>query len=158
MSDRQGLIERYRQGHAAVLAALEGATEEELDLRAGPDQWTAREVVHHLADSEMTSAIRLRRLLCEEEPLIGGYDEAEFACRLRYSERPIASGLRALEAARSTSAEILEGLEEADWERSGTHSESGHYSVRTWLEIYAAHAHQIARARTRARASQHGSA
>ncbi len=49
-----------------------------------------------------------------------------------------------------TSTSILEHVAPADWGRSGTHGESGHYSVETWLEIYAAHCHdhadQIARA------------
>lgn len=32
----------------------------------------------------------------------------------------------------------------ADWSRTGTHTESGAYSVKTWLELYAAHCHEHA--------------
>jgi hypothetical protein len=106
--------------------------------------------VHHLADSEMTSAIRLRRLLAEDRPVIVGYDQEEFARKLHY-DRPIAASLAAFKASRDTSGEILDRMSEAEWAREGTHSESGHYSVLRWLEIYAAHAHghadQIRRAR-----------
>jgi len=35
-------------------------------------------------------------------------------------------------------------MSEADWQRQGTHSESGHYSAEDWLTIYAAHAHNHA--------------
>jgi hypothetical protein len=53
-------------------------------------------------------------------------------------------------AARDTSLSILEHLDDADWDRMGTHSEIGPYSVRGWLAIYAQHCHdhaaQIARA------------
>ena len=63
---RAELIARYKDGYREVAAALDGATDEELDARPGPGQWTAREVVHHLADSEMMSAIRLRLLVAEE--------------------------------------------------------------------------------------------
>jgi hypothetical protein len=42
-------------------------------------------------------------------------------------------------------------MTEDDWRRTGTHAESGPYSVEDWLTIYAAHAHdhaaQIKRAR-----------
>ena len=31
-------------------------------------------------------------------------------------------------------------LEEQDWGRAGTHTESGPYTMDDWLEIYAAHA------------------
>jgi hypothetical protein len=127
-----------------VAAALAGVTDEQLDFRPGDGDWTPREVVHHLADSEMTSAIRLRRLLTEDEPTIVGYDEAEFARRLFYGERPIAAALDAFRAARETTAEILERLTAEQWDRSGTHTEGGAYGVDTWLEIYAAHAHDHA--------------
>jgi len=148
---REELIARYRSGHAAVLEALEGISEEELDIQPSPDAWSARRVVHHLADSEMTSAIRLRRLIAEDDPRIQGYDEMEFAERLFYDRRPIEPSLDALRAARLTTSDILEQLDEAGWARRGTHEESGPYAVETWLEIYAAHAHdhadQIRRAR-----------
>jgi len=152
---RAALIERYRAGHAAVLEALAGITEAELDARpAAEGEWTAREVVHHLADSEMTSAIRLRRLIAEDQPLIVGYDGDEFARRLHYGERPIGPSLDAVAAARSSTADILDRLTEAEWHRTGTHSESGPYGVQQWLEIYAVHAQdhadQIRRARDEA--------
>ena len=100
--------------------------------------------MHHLADSEMTSAIRLRRLIAEEQPVIVGYDEAEWARRLHYDDRPIGPSLDALAAARSTTADILDRLTDAEWGRVGTHTESGAYGVERWLEIYAAHAHEHA--------------
>ena len=43
-------------------------------------------------------------------------------------------------AVRASTAELLERLEEQDWGRVGTHTESGPYTVDDWLEIYAAHA------------------
>jgi hypothetical protein len=142
--DRAELIDRYRTGAADVLAAVAGLTDAELDRQPAPGEWTARQVVHHLADSEMTSAIRLRRLLAEDSPDIAGYDEAEFARRLHYDSRPIGPSLDALVAARETSAQLLDHLTGPEWARAGTHSESGTYSVGDWLVIYAAHAHDHA--------------
>src|SRR5690606_12387010 len=108
-------------------------------------------VVHHLADSEMTSALRLRKLVAETNPVIWGYDEELYAKNLWYSDRPLEPSLLALRAARESTAAILERLAEADWARQGWHTESGPYTVERWLEIYAAHAHdhadQIRRAR-----------
>jgi hypothetical protein len=136
-----------------VLEALEGVTAAELDRRPASDAWSAREIVHHLADSEMTSAVRLRRLLTEDRPHIPGYDEPEYARRFRYADRPIENALAALAAARATSAEILDRLTESDWTREGEHSEAGAYGVERWLEIYAGHAHDHADQIRRARSS-----
>jgi DinB superfamily len=148
--DRRQLLDRYRAGYGAVEEALAAATDEELDRRPQSGEWTAREVAHHLADSETQAYIRLRRLIAEDEPVIEGYDEPEYARRLHY-DRPIASSLAVLRAVRDSSLELLESLTPAEWSRAGTHSESGAYSVDDWLEIYADHsadhADQIRRAR-----------
>jgi hypothetical protein len=150
-AERAPLIARYREGPRRVREALEGITDAELDVRPAPEAWTVREVVHHLPDSEMTSAIRLRRLLAEDAPVLGGYDEEQFARTLRYADRPIESALELFDLVRRVTAEILERMTEREWAREGTHGESGRYSCETWLEIYAAHAHdhadQIRRAR-----------
>jgi len=103
---RQALIDRYRDGYREVMDAVRDISPEELDARSGPSEWSARQVVHHLADSEMTSAIRLRRLIAEENPQIVGYDEKGFAERLHY-DRPIEVSLDTLRAARASTAEIL---------------------------------------------------
>lgn len=140
--DREALLERFRTGYADVVDALAGITDDELD-RPPPDGWTARQVVHHLADSEATAYVRLRRLIAEDEPLIQGYDEPEYARRLHY-DRPIAPSLAVLRAVREASLQLLESLTPDEWERSGTHSESGPYSVDRWLRIYAEHSHDHA--------------
>lgn len=147
--ERDALIRRYRDGYRAVVDAFEGLSEEELD-RSASDEWTPRMIAHHLADSEMTSAIRLRRLIVEDNPLIHGYDEAEFARKLT-SDRPIEPSLEAMRWARESSAQILERLTDEDWRRAGTHSESGPYSVEHWLTIYAKHAHEHAKQIERSR-------
>ncbi|WIG57958.1 MAG: hypothetical protein OJF49_000703 [Ktedonobacterales bacterium] len=149
---RAELIAQYKDGYRAVREAVEMLTEAELDRRATPDDWTPREIAHHLADSETTSYIRLRRVLAEDRPTIQGYDEMEFARRLHY-DRPIATSLDVLRAVRASSAELLDWLTAEEWTREGTHSESGSYSVEDWLEIYAAHAHDHAAQMLRARLS-----
>lgn len=137
---RQRLIQQYTDGYRVVAEALAGVTDAELDARPAPGKWSAREIVHHLADSEMTSAIRLRLLVATPNPQIVGYDQDAFASRLYY-DRPIEPSLDAFRAARATSAAILGRLTEDDWRREGTHSEIGRYPLTRWLEIYAAHAH-----------------
>jgi hypothetical protein len=82
-----------------------------------------------------------------------GYDEAEWARRLHYDDRPVGPSLDALAAARSTTSDLLDRLTEAEWARFGTHTESGAYGVERWLEIYAAHADDHADQIRRARGS-----
>lgn len=151
-AERSALIDRYEDGYRAVAAALAGITEAELEAREGPGEWCPREIVHHLADSEMTSAIRLRLLIAEENPTIIGYDQEGFVRDL-FSDRPIAPSLAAFEAARAATVPILRRMGDAEWQRAGTHSESGRYTVEEWLRIYSAHAHDHADQIRRARAT-----
>jgi hypothetical protein len=147
--EREAMIQRYRDGYRAVSDAFQGLTEDELD-RSASDEWTPRMIAHHLADSEMTSAIRLRRLIVEDGPVIHGYDEKQFADRLT-SDRPIEPSLEAMRWARESTAQILDRLSDEDWSRTGMHSESGPYSVEDWLTIYANHGHDHAKQVDRSR-------
>lgn len=136
---KRELIEQYAAGVGEVEAALDGFAPEMLTAKLLPGKWSAAEIVHHLADSETNSALRLRKLLTEEFPVIYGYDQELYAARLRYNERETAPALAAFRAARETSLQIIGQMTETDWQRRGWHSESGLYTVENWLEIYAAH-------------------
>jgi hypothetical protein len=153
---RNKLIDQYNDGYRVVAEALVGATDAQLDARPSPGKWSAREMVHHLADSEMTAAVRLRLLVATDNPQILGYNQDDFARRLHY-DRPIAASLDAFRSARRTTGEIMERMTDADWARAaGTHTEHGRYSAERWLEIYAPHAHTHAEQILVARASSRG--
>ena len=142
--ERNELIATYAAGYDEVMNALNGFPADSLGAHPIPGKWSAREIVHHLGDSESTSAWRLRRLLVEDNPLIQGYDQDAFAERLRYNDRDLAPALEAFRYARQTTMQVIEQMTDDDWQRSGTHSESGHYTTEDWLRIYAAHAHNHA--------------
>ena len=148
-AERHALIGRYRDGAAILADAVRDATDAELDRLPADGGWSARMVVHHVADSETNAAIRLRRLLVEDAPHIIGYDEGRWAERLRY-DRPIATSLALIAAVRAASLELLLTVDEADWARAGTHSERGAYGMTTWLETYARHCHDHAEQARRA--------
>jgi hypothetical protein len=142
--ERKDLIAKYAAGYEEVKAALNGFPADSLGAHPIPGKWSAREIVHHLGDSESTSAWRLRRLLVEDNPLIQGYDQDEFATKLRYNERDMAPALEAFRLARETTMQVIGLMTEDDWKRAGTHSESGAYTTEDWLRIYARHAHNHA--------------
>jgi hypothetical protein len=141
--ERNTLIAQYQDGYRVVSEALVKITPEELDAVPAAGKWSARQIVHHLADSEMTAAVRFRLLLAEDRPVIKGYDQDRFADRLHY-ERAHEASLDLFRAARASTAELMGCLEEADWLREGTHSDVGRFGLDTWLRIYAPHAHKHA--------------
>ncbi len=76
--------------------------------------------------------------------MIQGYDQDAYAARLNYNNRDIAPALEAFRSARATTAQLFDSMSDEDWQREGTHSESGSYTAEDWLAIYAAHAHNHA--------------
>lgn len=137
MADDAALVERYAAATGALAAVLAEIGPEGLDVDPG-DGWTARQVVHHLADSETRAYLRLRQLIAEDNPVVAAYDEAEYARRLHY-DRPIDSSVAVVHAVRAASLELLRRLAPADFDRRGQHPEHSSYSIRTWLEIYSDH-------------------
>ena len=151
--ERQKLITQYRDGYDEVVKALDGFPADLLTAHPIAGKWSAAEIVHHLADSETISGVRLRRLITEDHPVIQGYDQDVYATGLKYNQREIAPSLEAFRSARSTTAQLFTFMTEADWQREGTHSESGRYTCEDWLKIYAAHGHNHAAQIVRLRAA-----
>ena len=83
-------------------------------------------------------------MLAEDNPTIQGYDQDQYATKLRYNERDMNLALEAFRYARANTVPLLEIMTEEDWQRAGTHTESGAYTAEDWLRIYAAHAHNHA--------------
>jgi hypothetical protein len=147
--ERNRLIAQYAAGYHEVVSALAGFPAAALTAHPFPGKWSAREIVHHLADSESFAAQRLRKLLSEVHPVFQGYDQDAWAVLLRYNLRDHAPALELFRAVRATTSQLLPEMSDEDWKRAGWHTESGLYTATTWLQIYAVHAHnhaaQIAR-------------
>ena len=156
-SERARLIEVYRTGYDEVMAALEGISPDEWESREGDGEWCPREVVHHLGDSEMNAASRIRMLVAEASAVITGYDQRRWVDVLYSRERAIEPSLAALKAAREATLPLLELMTDEQWQSRGSHSEAGEMTAETWLEWYGPHAHghadQIRRARLASRES-----
>ncbi len=138
-------ISGYGEAYESATAYFDGlassVSPDQLDAHV-PGEWSARQVIHHVADSEAQSYARLRRLVAEPSgSLIQGYDEAAWAqCEaLGYSALPVEHALQVFRAVRAASLDVIRRLTATDLERLGQHSESGAYSVRTWLDTYTAH-------------------
>lgn len=131
----------YEASTLAFVREAERVTDENVDRHVSGG-WSARQIIHHIADSEAQSYARLRRLLAEPlGSVIQGYDEAAWAESeaLGYRELPIQNSLMVFIAVRSASLDIVKRLTPEDLDRYGEHTESGRYSVATWLDAYTRH-------------------
>jgi hypothetical protein len=133
------LIKRYRDGVRVVREAVASLSLTDLDRHAS-QAWSAREVVHHIADAELVESHRLRRILAEDYPILPWVDEEQDARRLHY-ERPIEASVSLFVALVEANASLLESLAPDDWLRFGAHTRTGRYSIDDWLQGMSTHAH-----------------
>lgn len=118
------LLDIVVQGPARLRAAAEtaGAPTE--------GEWSAAEVLAHMAATENLWLERLNQLLREKEPRIrpgGSGKAAEIQERLMTGT--VADNLDAFNAARGEIVSLLMGLSLRDWERSGAHDTRGEITI-----------------------------
>ena len=99
--------------------------EARLERTYRPGGWTARQVIHHVADSHMNGYARWRLALTEDTPTIKPYAEAAWAELDDAREMEVEVSLRLLESLHKRWVRLLYSLPEASFERGYVHPEFG---------------------------------
>jgi hypothetical protein len=132
-------IERIAALPAELRKIASAMTEKQIDTAYREGGWTARQVIHHLADSHANSHVRFRLALTEERPTIKPYDEKKWAELSDGREGPIEPSLRIVEGLHERWAALLRSLAPADFDRVVIHPVNGEMTLARLLRIYAWH-------------------
>jgi hypothetical protein len=138
-------LERFRRGAELLATVLTGAAGEEVDFVPAPGKWTIRQIMAHLADSELVGAHRLRLVIAEDNPTLSAFDQDAWTRNLDYARRKPAQSLDTFRRLRAENYELLKELPESAFDRVGSHTEDGPLSLRRLLAGYADHAEEHAR-------------
>lgn len=142
---RRQWIEQIAETPAKLGAAVEGLLDEQLDTPYRPGGWTARQVVHHLADSHRNGYVRFKLALTEAEPAIKPYDEAQWAELEDGRAGPVSVSLLLLESLHRRWVSMLRSLRPEDLRRTFRHPELGIVTLERNLALYAWHGrHHVA--------------
>lgn len=110
-------ISEFPQQLRALAAGLDNTS---LETHYRPGGWTARQVIHHLADSHMNALIRFKLALTEDNPTIKPYEEAQWALLADYS-LDIALSLDMLNGIHQKWYALLQQMNETDFSRTFYH-------------------------------------
>src|SRR5271163_4516742 len=116
--DAASLVNQLPDKLTAVISEL-GATG--MGLSLAPGKWTVREILCHLADTEIAFAFRWRQALAEEDPVVQPFDQDLWA--RHYATMSGEQALQAFVALRRWNLILLDQLGPADWDRRVTHPE-----------------------------------
>ncbi|MEM6778331.1 MAG: DinB family protein [Planctomycetota bacterium] len=134
MSEIQTLIDAYSTGSVTLHAAMQTVDDHQLDLQPIEGKWSIREVVCHLADSEIVYADRIKRVLAEDNATFFEADPEQFRRSLRVKDRNIEAELNVVELIREHMAPILRSMDRRDFQRMGHHSLDGPMTIMTLLQ------------------------
>ena len=137
-------FERFVRGPALVREALTGTGPATLNRRPPGDDWSMRDVVIHLADSELVGAVRIRLALAGAEPDLPVYDQEAWKRKLLYVFRDAEAALSAFQQVRYGTAELLRECSPEAWERTANHPQIGLVTVADLMAFGADHADEHA--------------
>jgi len=124
---------------AALQKVIDSTPAEVLTRPEAPGKWGMREVLAHLADSDVVWAWRLRLILAQDRPQLTGYDQDRWATRLGYRDSNPLDSVALFSILRKTNLRLIERATPEDLQRVGVHLERGEESLGHQLKLYAGH-------------------
>ncbi|QDS97312.1 DinB family protein [Adhaeretor mobilis] len=139
MSDTPEIIKAYSQGAKQLRDAVSQVGNDDWDKTPISGKWSIRQVVCHIADTEIVYADRMKRIIAEDNPTFFGMDPDVFAIGLVCEQRPWKTELDVIEAVRAHMLPILRASDTRTFERQGTHSLDGPMTLETLLQRITGH-------------------
>ena len=113
-----------------------------LDLRDGPDKWSVRFILHHLADAETVLFDRIRRVLSERRQVLWAFDQDAWALGLDYVTRPLSLSQRIYDATRDGVIHYAQVHYEGSAAFEFVHSETGLRTLKDEFDKVVSHKEQ----------------
>jgi len=128
------------EGTPAVFARLlSGLSETEADLRPDPDRFSLREAIAHLADWEDVFRQRMQLTLREDNPVLQGYDEGQWAIDHAYAQSDWREQLARFAEERAQTALLVRSFAPEQLARTGRHTEAGPISLQEQVLLITVH-------------------
>jgi len=136
---RKERIKSYSKGYEKLAAGLNEMPEEMRQFKPSPERWSVHEIIIHMADSEVNSYSRARKIISEPGSTIMAYDQDELAVKTEYHRQSIADALELFKWLRKMTYNVIKNLSEETWDNTIYHPENGIMSLDDWLKTYEEH-------------------
>lgn len=135
-------IERYAKGPSKIEMAIERLSEAKLKWKPNPKKWSIREIVCHLADSDIVGIARLHQIVSSSKdapPTLVGYDQDTLAERYAYNSNDEQAALHVFKTLRKHATALLKSLPSEAFEKAGLHPKFGKITLAELVKLYADH-------------------
>jgi hypothetical protein len=116
-----------------------GTPESALNYSPAPGEWSPREVLSHMADSDLVTGLRVRMIVTHDRPTLVGYDQEAWTSRFGGLDESAAETIARWRTLRLANIRMYESLRAEEWQRAGLHTERGEESALLTAQMQAGH-------------------
>jgi uncharacterized damage-inducible protein DinB len=131
-------IDSWNSDARQMVDLLLGTPADQLDDVA-VGEWSARQILTHMLDSELVFSIRLRAAIAAPGSPVSPYDPDAMATLIPYQSVSLDRIGQAFLALRASNTEILQSLPESVWEQTIEHPERGTQPLPVVVRIFGEH-------------------
>lgn len=117
---------------------VDNLNDEQLSKTYREGAWTVRQLVHHIADSQLNMYQRLKLALTDDNPTVPAFNEEKWAIQPD-TNLPVESSVKMLEGINERIVSLGQSLEEEQLQRVFTHQTNGEIKVSTKVRKLAWH-------------------
>jgi len=136
LDEQLARMERTAGDFAAATKSVSDAT---LSKRPDDKNWSPREVVCHVRDTEESFMARFQAILAMDEPKFPPVEPDRWAVDRQYQRNDVGEALAAFRTRREETLRFLRGLRPEQWERAGIHATRGRMTLKDFVELMAWH-------------------
>lgn len=135
-------ITRYAAAPQKLELAVEKLSDSKWRWKPNPKKWSIREIVCHLADSEIIGVARMNLIIAsgKEPPPLIAYNQDMLAEQSKYNSQDELLAISVFKSIRRHQSAILKSLPNEMFEKLGIHQERGKITLGQMVSHYANHA------------------
>lgn len=110
-----------------------------LSKNPAPGKWSVKEILAHLAETEIVGGFRMRLILGASGTPIAAFNQDDWARAGDYAHRDPKKSIALFRAVRQANLDLLKSLKPEQWKQFGIHSERGEETIETIAHMFAGH-------------------
>src|SRR5690625_3437893 len=132
LEDVQAWLKEIETYTKRLRETVDSLSEEELNKTYRDGSWNVRQLVHHIADSQLNMYQRLKLALTDDNPIVPPFDQDKWAVQPD-TELPVESSIKMLEGINERIVSLGSSVTEAQLNRIFTLQENDEIHVKTKL-------------------------